>query len=105
VNIDKKRKTIYNKAARRRQLNLKSYRTYSAVSLRGKDSINRNNWQSCWPEITTPGGRHNSRWKDNVVVGINEIGYEGKDCINLTEDGMYSELGGESPVYTKGGKY
>jgi hypothetical protein len=27
VNIDKKRKTIYNKAARRRQLNLKSYWT------------------------------------------------------------------------------
>jgi hypothetical protein len=54
---------------------------------------------------TTSGGRPNCRWRDNVVVGINAIGFEGADCINLAQDWVYSDFGGESPVYTKGGKY
>ncbi|KAJ4452239.1 hypothetical protein ANN_03757 [Periplaneta americana] len=39
------------------------------------------------PEGKRPLGRPRHRWEDNIKMDLREVGYDGKDCINLAQDG------------------
>jgi hypothetical protein len=38
------------------------------------------------PEGTRPLGRPRSRWEDNIKMGLQEVGWEGMDWIELVQD-------------------
>jgi len=38
------------------------------------------------PEEKRPLGRPRSRWKDNIKMDLQEVGYEGKDWTELSQD-------------------
>jgi hypothetical protein len=38
------------------------------------------------PEGKRPLGRHRRRWKDNIKIDIQEMGYEGKNWIEVVQD-------------------
>jgi hypothetical protein len=40
----------------------------------------------CKPEGKRPLGRPRSRWEDNIKMDIKEVGYGGKDWIELAQD-------------------
>jgi len=42
----------------------------------------------CWgkPERHRSFGRSRRRWEDNIKMGLQEVGCEGVDCIELAQD-------------------
>ncbi|KAJ4435334.1 hypothetical protein ANN_17945 [Periplaneta americana] len=38
------------------------------------------------PEGKRPLGRPRRRWEDNIKMDLREVGYDGRDCINLAQD-------------------
>jgi hypothetical protein len=38
------------------------------------------------PEGKRPLGRHRCRWKDNIKMDLQEVGWRGMDCIDLARD-------------------
>jgi hypothetical protein len=50
--------------------------TFTIKSLRSSET----------PEGKRPFGKPRRRWRDNIKVDFQEVGYEGMDCIDLAED-------------------
>ena len=49
-------------------------------------------------------GRPRRRWEDNIKMDLREVGYDGRDWINLAQDRDQCEGGNEPPSSLKANK-
>ena len=54
---------------------------------------------ACMGDGKRPLGRHRNIWEYNIKMVLNEIGWEGVDCIHMVQDRGCCECGTESSDY------